>query len=278
MKRTGVQVRARSGYWAPSPDDALRTALLARLNEPKKPAPLEPMRHVSTLIRPWFGVAKGDEGKTRVTIVWEPAVRVPGDRRRRNASRVQLTALAADDKVLFEGPLRPTGPLAIDEQGATPSRAVFDAAPGRVRLRMSIQDVTAQVLDSDVRDLTVPDFRRPVAIGTPEILRARNALEFRRLDADAAVPVASREFSRAERLLIRFPAYGPPNAAPSLSAKLLNRMGQTMRELIVASTPGGANEIDLPLAGLANGEYLIELIAKSPAGEAKDRVNFRVTS
>ena len=281
VKRAGVQLRVRSGYWAPSPDDALRVAVLARLNEPKKPVPLEPMRHVSPLIRPWFGVARGDGGNTRVTIVWEPAARVPGDRSHRFPSRVQLTALAADGRVLFEGPLQPTGPAATDEQGATPSRAVFDAAPGRLRLRMSIQDIAAQVLDSDVRDLAVPDFRKPVAIGTPEILRARNAREFRRIDADAtAVPVASREFSRAERLLIRFPAYGPAGAVPSLSAKLLNRMGQTMRELSVAPapTPSGANEIDLPLAGLANGEYLIELTAKSPAGEAKDRVNFRVTS
>jgi VWFA-related protein len=280
VKRAGVQLRARKGYWAPSPDDALRASVLARLNEPKKPAPLEPMRHASPLIRPWFGVARGDEGKTRVTVVWEPAARVPGDRSRRYPSRVQLSVLANDGTVLFEGRLQPTGPAAMEEQGATPSRAVFDVPPGRVRLRMSIEDITAQVLDSDFRDLTVPDFRRPVAIGTPEILRARNALEFRKIDADAAVPVASREFSRAERLLIRFPAYGPANAAPLLSAKLLNRMGQTMRNLTVAppSTPSGVNEIDLPLAGLANGEYLIELTAKSPAGEATDRVNFRVTS
>ena len=106
--------------------------------------------------------------------------------------------------------------------------------------------MTAQVLDSDVRDFSVPEFRKPVSLGTPEILRARNAREFRLIDADAAVPVASREFSRAERLLIRFPAYAPSDAAPSLSAKLLNRSGQTMRELSVAlaSTPAGANEID----------------------------------
>ena len=281
VKRAGVQqVRARKGYWAPSPDDALRASVLARLNEPKKPAQLEPMRHVSPLIRPWFGVARGDNGKTRVTVVWEPAARVPGDRSRRYPSRVQLSALATDGTVLFDGPLQPTGPAALDEQGVTPSRAVFESPPGRVRLRMSIQDITAQVLDSDIRDLAVPDFRRPVAIGTPEILRARNALEFRKIDVDGGVPVASREFSRAERLLIRFPAYGPANAAPSLSAKLLNRMGQTMRTLAVAppSTPSGVNEIDLPLAGLANGEYLIELTAKSPAGEATDRINFRVTS
>jgi VWFA-related protein len=278
--RANVTLRARKGYWAPSPDDVLRTAVLERLNNPPKPVPLEPMRHASTLIRPWVGAAKGDGGKTRVTIVWEPAVRVPGDRSRRVASRVQLTVSAPDGRVLFEGRLQPTGPAAMDEEGATPSRAVFDAAPGRVRLTMSVQDMTAQVLDSDVRDVTVPDFRKPVSLGTPEILRARNARDFRRIDADAAVPVASREFSRSERLLIRFPAYGPSDAVPSLSAKLLNRIGQTMRQLsvVAATTPAGTNEIDLPLAGLANGEYLIELTAKSPAGEATDRINFRVTS
>jgi VWFA-related protein len=281
-KRAGVTLRARKGYWAPSPDDALRASVLAKLNEPKKPAgPPEPMRHISALIRPWFGLAKGDAGNTRVTIVWEPAARVPGDRNRRFPSRVQLSVKGADGKVLFEGPLQPTGPSAMDEQGVTPSRAVFDAPPGRLRLQMSIQDMTTQVLDSDVRDLIVPDFgKSPVVIGTPEILRARNARDFRRIDADAAVPVAAREFSRAERLLIRFPVYGPADATPSLTAKLLNRMGQTMRELAIAppSTAAGANEIDLPLAGLANGEYLVELTVKSSAGEAKDRVNFRVTS
>jgi VWFA-related protein len=280
-KRTGVTLRARKGYWAPSPDDTLRATVLARLNEPKKPAPVEPMRHISALIRPWFGLAKGDGGNTRVTVVWEPAARVPGDRNRRYPARVQLSVKSPDGTVLFEGPLQPTGPSAMDEQGVTPSRAVFDAPPGRLRLQMSIQDMSTQLLDSDVRDLIVPDFGKPpVAIGTPEILRARNARDFRRIDADAAVPVAAREFSRAERLLIRFPVYGPADATPSLTAKLLNRMGQTMRELAIAppSTPAGSNEIDLPLAGLANGEYLVELTVKSSAGEVKDRVNFRVTS
>ena len=53
-----------------------------------------------------------------------------------------------------------------------------------------------------------------VALGTPEVFRARNAREFRALEAQAAVPVASREFSRTERLLIRFPAYGPAGTPP----------------------------------------------------------------
>ena len=87
-------------------------------------------------------------------------------------------------------------------------------APGRLRLRMTIQDVAAQEIDRDVRELSIRDLRGGVAIGTPEVLRSRNAREFRSLDVAAAVPVVAREFSRTERLLIRFPAYGPSDAAP----------------------------------------------------------------
>ena len=37
-------------------------------------------------------------------------------------------------------------------------------------------------------------------------------------------------------------------------------------------------EIDLLLASLAAGQYFVEVIAKSPAGEVKDLIEFRVTS
>ena len=95
----------------------------------------------------------------------------------------------------------------------------------------------------------------------------------------ARLQVVAREFSRTERLLIRFPAYGPSDAAPDVSAKLLGRMGHALRDLTVsrASTPGGENAIDLPLASLAAGEYLVEVEAATAAGDAKDRVGFRVT-
>ena len=279
VKRPGVRLRVRKGYWDASPDEALRAALLARANEPKRTTPPEPAPHVSTLIRPWFGMSRGTDGKTRVTFVWEPAARVPGDRVRHTVSRLVLTARSADGAVLFEGPVAPTGPAAIDDPATTAARVVFDMAPGRLRLRMSIQDAASQVLDQDVRELSVRDLRGDVVIGTPEVLRARNAREFRTLDASAAVPVASREFSRAEHLLIRFQAYGPAGASPVVSAKLLGRMGHAMRDLPVspAATPGDI-AIDLPLAGLAAGEYMIEVTATSGARDAKDRIGFRVTS
>jgi hypothetical protein len=156
---------------------------------------------------------------------------------------------------------------------------VFDVPPGRLRLRMSIHDVTAQVLDVDVRDISVRELKGDVAVGTPEVLRARNAREFRTLDTESAVPVASREFSRTERLLVRFQAYGPTGEQPRVSARLLSRMGQPMRDLPVAAAASGDAEhaIDLSLASLATGDYIIEVEAKGPAGDVKDRVGFRVT-
>jgi VWFA-related protein len=280
VKRNGVRLRARKGFTAPSPDEMLRAALVKQMTEPKPAAPIEPAPHVSPLIRPWFGVSRGPSGTSRVTFVWEPAVRVPGDAgARRSPARLVLTALTADGAVLFDGPVLATGPAVIDEPGATRARAVFDAPPGRLRLRMSIQDVTAQVLDVDVRDFSVRELKGDVAVGTPEVLRARNAREFRTLDTESAVPVASREFSRTERLLVRFQAYGPTGAQPQVSARLLSRMGQAMRDLAVAPAAAGDAEhaIDLSLAGLATGDYIIEVEAKGPAGDVKDRVGFRVT-
>jgi VWFA-related protein len=280
VKRANVNVRARKGYFAPSPDDALRAAVLERLNAPKPERPPEPAPHASTLIRPWFGWSRGDSGKTRVTFVWEPAARVPGDRGRLVAARLVLTALDKDGAVLFEGPVSPTGPAIVEEIGSVPARAVFDVVPGRVRLRMKIQDAAAQVIDHDVRDLSVRDLRGDVMIGTPQVLRARNAREFRSLDEPAAVPVASREFSRSERLLLRVPIYVASDATPSVSARLLNRSGQSMRQLAVSSTEHADrfDEIDLPLAGLAAGEYIVEVVATTSSGQAKDRMTFRVTS
>ena len=277
VTRPGAVVRARKGYWTASPDEALRTALIAKANAPVVAVPPEPAPHASPLIRPWFGLSRGENGKTRVTFVWEPASRVPGDRVRRTVSKLVFQARAADGTVVFEGPVEPTGPAAVGEPAATPARAVFEVPPGRLRLRMSIQDAASTVLDQDVREMSIRDLKGDVAVGTPEVLRARNAREFRALDAAAAVPVSSREFSRTEHLVIRFRAYGPGGAPPSVSAQLLDRAGHAMRPLAVApGAAAGDYAIDLPLAGFAPGDYSVEVKAVSGARETSERTALRV--
>jgi len=242
--------------------------------------PLPPAHHVSPMIRPWFGLARGASGKTRVTFVWEPSGLVPGDRRARTPVLVAFKALRADGTTIFEGPVRPSG-VSLDGSDGAAARAVFEVLPGRIRLQMSIEDSASQRIDLDVREIIVGDLRAPVAIGTPEVLRARTARDVRALDENPdAVPVAAREFSRAERLVIRVPAYAPGSATPTLSAKLVSGSGQSMRPLTLdaAATPDGRAQIHLPLAGLASGEYAVEITATSVAGEAKDTLRFRVTN
>lgn len=274
VRKPGITVRTRQGYWALPSDEALRAALL----RPRAPVVLEPPRRISPFIRPWFGATRGANGQTRVTFVWEPAARVPGTKQPA-AARVVLKALAADGTALFEGLVLPTGPLRPDALNEPRARAEFDAPPGSVRLRMSIEDAAEQTIDSDVRDINVRDLSASVALGTPEVFRGRTARDFRALAAIDAVPVSSREFSRTERLRIRVPVYAPAGASVAVAARLLNRKGQGIRTL--ATQPIAArstvSEIDLPLAGFATGDYRIEIVAKTSSAEAKDVLDVRIT-
>jgi hypothetical protein len=92
------------------------------------------------------------------------------------------------------------------------------------------------------------------------------------------VPVAAREFSRSEYLVIRVPVYAP-DRTPDVTATLMNVTGQAMRPLTVQPPNGGTRaEIDVPLAGLAPSDYAVSIIATSPAGQAKDTLKFRITN
>jgi VWFA-related protein len=268
VKRAGVKLRARKGYWAPTPDEIQRARLLTSGGAALPPIKLEPPRHASSLVRPWFGIARGENGRIRMTFVWEPSGAVPGDRRVKVAARLAVKAMGADGKLAFEG--------IVGERAS----AVFDVSPGRVTFTSSVEDSASQTIDSDFRDVMVRDLKGAVVLGTPEVFRGRTARGMRELREDpSAVPTPSRVFSRAEQLLIRVPAY-PAAEPPALSATLVSPAGQQMRQLAVESpaTPGGSAQVDLPLAGLPPGEYSIAISATSSAGNAKETVAFRVTN
>ena len=73
------------------------------------------------------------------------------------------------------------------------------------------------------------------------------------------------------------PAYGPGGTTPTLTAHLLNRAGQPMTELHRPPPHGGEQQIELPLAALPPGEYVLEIKAGEQDGDAKELVGFRVT-
>lgn len=270
--RKGVSLRARGGYWAavPAPARSTRSGRAA--------SALPPMANkFSPLIRPWFGMARGASGDTRVSFVWEPAPRVPGDRSRlKSPARIALKVARIDTgATVFDGAVLPsTG--AVDAANPTESRATFELPPGRMRVRMSIEDSSSQQIDTDVRELVVGGFPGPLTLGTLQVLRAHSARAFQVLaQAGEAAPVAARQFSRAERLLIRAPVYAS-GSAPKVSATLASRFGST-RPLEVQRWETGGYQVDLPLAGLAGGDYVVEVTATNEDGTTHDSVAIRVT-
>jgi hypothetical protein len=165
-------------------------------------------------------------------------------------------------------------------QVRSPSRVSFDVPPGKIQLRISVEGSAAQVLDSETREISVPDMTAAQALlGTPAVLRARTAREFQQLRTDPdAVPTAGREFNRIEHLLIRVPTYGPGGTTPELRVHLLNRTGAAMNELKAEPSPkAGEQQIDLALAALPPGEYVVEIKTGDKDGEASELLGFRVT-
>jgi hypothetical protein len=148
-----------------------------------------------------------------------------------------------------------------------------------MQLRLSIEDVGASVLDSEVRDVAVPDLTATVSLGTPVVLRARTARDLQTLKSDPdPLPLVGRDFSRTDRLLVRVAAYGPGTSVPKVTARLLNRAGQPMNDLPVTAPagPGERAELELALSPISAGEYLIEITASGEGGEAQQLVAFRV--
>ena len=290
VARRGVDVRARKGYWAFTAEDAARalappkpeapTAVTAALNAIAEPARGRPARF-------WIGTGKGEAGRTRVTFTWEAIPLSPGARQEfEPPARIALTATATDGRPLFRGSVPEEGSAADGGAPPAPSGSAaaagastsFEAPPGQIQLAIRVEGARGQVIDSTTRELTLPDFTQiAVAFGTPRVFRARTVRDIAAIKSNAAaVPTANREFSRTERLLVRVDAYTPGEIPPAVTARLLNRGGQKMADIPIAAAAGAPFQLELPLAPLPVGDYLIELNAKSEAGTAQELVAFKI--
>jgi VWFA-related protein len=304
VTRKGVDVRARKGYWAYTAADA------ARASAPPKPeAPSAVTDALNAIAEPprgrparfWIGTSRGDNGRTKVTFVWDPIPPPPGDRRDESAvpARVSLTATTPDGRPVFRGrvPDAASGGAGSSSStdNATPAQAPnmaspqstaaggrgagvsFEVPPGQVQLRVVVEGNRGQVLDSAVRELTAPDYTTvQVSLGTPRVYRARTPRDVQAIRSDPnATPTTDREFSRAERMIVLVDAYAPGGATPTVTAKLLNRTGKPMAD-VPLQMAGSTAQFELPLSALAAGDYLIEVNAKTPEGTAQNTFAFKV--
>ena len=284
VRRRGVELRARKGYWALTRAEAEAVAAPPTPGPPKAflaaldAAAAATIAH-DRVARTWLGTDRGENGRTRVTFIWEPAPGLSGEpgRPSEHPARIVVTAVSPDGGSYFQGRV-PEGAAQTAVVGG--GRVTFDAMPGDMALRLTVESADGSVLDSEMRRVGVPDlWASRVGLSTPEVFQARTAREVQELEANPdSVPVVGREVARTDRLFIRVAAYGPGARSPNVTAKLLGRGGQAILELPVAvARPSDAHVfVELPLASLPSGDYVVEIVAAGEGGDAKELVAFRI--
>ena len=275
IARREVDARARGGYVS-APSAEMRKAARDALAS----GPALPMRMLrrSPLIDVWSGVTSASAARGRVVVTWEPGGS-GGSRTKSPAARVALKATTKDGSVLFDGMLAPVR-IGEPADAASPDRAEFDAPAGRVQLDLTILGISGEKIDYDARDLDVPAMKGNAPLLLPAILIAtQSAREFRLVSGDPnAAPDPSRQFRRTERILIRVPAYTNGAPAQHVTARLLNRLAQPLRDIEALPVgPDGIAQFDLPLAPLAPGDYFLLFTVAGPAGPVDQRMAFKIT-
>jgi VWFA-related protein len=266
--RRHTTVRSRAGYIAPLPP-----SLRAEFARDTAPPVTTRLQHRSPFIDVWSGVTRFVNAEGQVVVTWEPGH--PFGLTAADVARVTLTATQPNGTVLYNGELAPVRAGVI--RSDLTNRAAFNAPPGRVYLDLTILGTHGQKLDIDARDLEVPAAGPVPQLLPPAIVAARSAREFREAAANADTPPdPGRDFSRTTRLLIRVPVAGGTHS--SVSARLVNRLGQTLRTIAVM--PGaidGVSEFDLPLAPFAPGDYVLLVTATSDKSVVEQRVPIKIT-
>ncbi|MGH9371968.1 MAG: VWA domain-containing protein [Vicinamibacterales bacterium] len=264
VRQSGVEVRARNGYWAPRGSEVERAraiAAAAALPSPVANAFRELTPDNSRRAADfWIGLSPQSETAVDVKVAWTPR---PGPESRPSAAAVTIVAMRGEDR-LFEGP--------VNDDGVS-----FKAAPGPLQVDFTIHDSAGEVIDREQREVEIPSPAKTLGLATPVVSRARNAAELRALAAEPVpIPYAGREFSRTDRVLVRVFPYGSASANASVTAQLLGRRGDTLAELPIRRSTKGGYQLDLPLTNLAAGEFVVAISARTTEDSVETYLPIRV--
>jgi hypothetical protein len=262
--KDGYEIRARSGYFAPTAGEMERGR--AEASAAEVPADIErALGELSVSDRSdhpidyWLGTTRGDGGLTRVTLAWSPKA-----------------SASTGDIALAINATSPDGRNYFSIARTTSRQLSFDVPAGEMVLKLKTLDAKDEEIESLSRRTSVPAFdASTLAIGSPMILRTRTAREARAIaDGGEGQPEARREFDRLDHLFVRFSVYGGPDITPA--AHLLNHQGKALRALDVAALGNGVYQIDIQLSVSIRDDYLVAIDATRGTESARALVPFRV--
>src|SRR5258705_6329513 len=186
-RKRGLQVRARHGYWAATPEDVKKAEKSTRPTVPDTAKPV--MQALASIavplqsgkyVRTWLGTERGENGKTKVTLVWEPLPQPPGGGARNDPAPGRVSLIAATEKcgLVYRGRSPASAQLASANPQATgasaslpasaaataaaaPQSLTFEAPPGKLELRMTVEGTGGGGLHQEDPQFTLPDLSPP---------------------------------------------------------------------------------------------------------------------
>lgn len=270
VKRRGVDVTARRGYWAASEKEL--TAAAEAAATPVNTALTTALSAMSDstsgrAVTLWTGVARGDAGRTRLSYSWEAAP-ASADK----PARLEIQPV--DDAGKESMPAQVIG----GAPGELPLMAHFEWPAGRQRLRFTSFTQAGETIDRWVQSQVVPDLSKSaIVLATPRFLRARNMIELRAIEANpSASPTATPRFTATERVLVEIAVDSQAGDAAQIKIELLDAKGSPLRVLDAPPLSGGRLRMPLAVGSLANSTYLLKVTATAGEQSAEQWVAFRV--
>ena len=271
VKRRGVHVIARRGYWSASEKEL--TAAAEAAATPVNTALTGALSSLSDSVNTravslWTGFAKADAERTRVMFTWEPNPTPNADKPAR------LKIQPVDDAGKETVPAQMIGGV----PGELPMMASFALTGGKHRLRFTVFTAAGELIDRWVFAQAVPDLsKETLVLTTPKILRARNMIEMRAIEANpTASPTASTRFGPLDRVLVEIDYQAPDGQTPQIKVDLLNAKGELLRTLPTPPPADGRVRMPLPVSSLANSTYVLRIEAAAGEQATQQWVAFRI--
>ena len=263
VKTPNVRVSARPGYLAPT-EEMRKAEEAARNKVTTGPTPVDleigRLGRIRTDARV-YTIAEASSSEIKAVVEIASREIESG-----GWSRGGTVMLTATPKTAGGTPVQAKGVLAENTRSVVMKIPIDAASPAGWRLRVRIAGPAGE-LEDEMDVMPSP----AAVIGEPALFRAgaspRAPLQ----------PVADFQYRRTERVHVEWPS---TRAMDNRSARLLNRRGDPLPiEVPVTEKPDGdrfAIAVDIPLAPLAQGDYVIELTATAGTEKLQKLLAFRI--